>query len=136
DVIRQHGAAAAVIWRVRNGTLVRDRVVGDDRDCLSDADGVDAMVQWSMSEGLAQLGPDGDAPRAAITPLALPGEEANGALGLLFAQPFTGDRGELKRWLMRHGAHLRLLDELLGVRHELAKTNKRIRTILRDIQQW
>ena len=136
DVIRQHGAAAAVLWRSDRGVLHRDRVAGDERAVLADADGIGALTSWSMSEGLAQLGPDGDAPRAVVAPLAAVGEVAIGALGLFFTEPYTGDRVALKQWMLRHGARFRLLDELLATRHELARTNKRIRTLLRDVQQW
>jgi diguanylate cyclase (GGDEF)-like protein len=136
DVVRQHGAAAAVLWRSERGVLQRERLVGDATQVIDDTAGIGALTSWSMSEGLAQLGPDGDAPRVVVAPLALPGEEATGALGLFFAEPISGDRVALKQWMVRHGARLRLLNELLSARHELARTNRRIRTILRDVQQW
>ena len=135
DIVAQHGASAAGIWRERDGKMILGEVAGD----RSLADGMDfvlqSMLSWSMREGVVHLGPDGDAPLAAVAPLGAVDGRPAGAIALLFDQAFRGDRYALKGWVRRHGEHAGLLRELLRTHGELARTNKRTRGMLRELRK-
>jgi diguanylate cyclase (GGDEF)-like protein len=135
DIIAQHGASAAGIWRGREGAMTLTEVVGD----RSIAEGMDHVLQpmlaWSMREEVVHLGPDGDAPLAAVAPLGAVEGRPIGALALMFDQTFVGDRHALKGWMRRHGEQIGLILELLRTHGELAKTNKRTRGMLRELRK-
>ncbi len=136
DIRLQHGAHTVAIWRMVDGTLGVDRVSGDPHELAELGAAVPRLAQWSMRERIVVFGPDGEAPRCVVAPIALPGEEASGAVIVVFAAPFTGERSALKPWMLRHGIRIQLLEELLAARHELARTNRRVRHILREVAQW
>lgn len=136
DLRAQYGAAAVVVWRFGETYLVPDFVVGNE--ALVDLMGprLQPMLAWSAKEGVAHLGPDGDVPVAGVAPLGPPEEHPTGALAILFSEPFTGDRAQLKRQLLRHGHRVGLITELVRTHDELAKMNKRTRELLRETQSW
>ncbi len=136
DARAQHEAVAAAVWRGRSGRLELDVVAGDRRRVEAFEGELMPMLEWSEREGLAHLGPDGDAPFAAVAPLGGRDARPSGAFVLIFAEPFRGDRAALKRWVTRHGARVGVISELVRTHGELAKTNKRTRTLLRETQNW
>jgi diguanylate cyclase (GGDEF)-like protein len=136
DIISQHGATAAAVWRVRDGTLVREMIAGDKGALDSLEPGLEPMLAWSAAEGVVHTGPDGDAPRALVAPFGVSGERPVGALALVFADAVTGDRTQLKAWLARHAERLSVISELVRTHDELAKSNRRTRVLLREAQSW
>ncbi len=136
DIRGQHGSQAVATWRSVDGAGELDRICGEPGAMDDLGDALRRLVRWSMGERMVVFGPDGDAPRVVVAPIALAGERAEGALIMVFDAPFDGDRALLKQWMLRHGTRIRLLDELLVARHELARTNRRVRHILREVAQW
>ena len=116
DVRTQHGALAAAIWGFRDGLLTLDLIAGDRALVSASEQTLEPLLAWSAREGVAQLGPDGDAPVAAVAPVGVRGGPRAGSIALLFDRPFTGDRANLKHWMLRHGRRIGLVAELVRPR--------------------
>jgi diguanylate cyclase (GGDEF)-like protein len=142
DVVTHHHAQAGAIWKLQGQDLTMEVVVGDRSLIGATEPSLRPLIEWTAREGFVQLGPDGDAPIAAIAPLLggapTSGRDAraSGAVALIFAEPYRGDRAELKRWMHRYGERFARVGELVRTHDELAKTNKRTRTLLRETQNW
>jgi diguanylate cyclase (GGDEF)-like protein len=136
DIRLQHGARSVVIWREVDGAGHVDRLCGDAAVVDEIGDAMPRLVQWAMAEHIVVFGPDGELPSCVVAPIAMDAEHAEAALVVVFEAPFVGARPPLKQWMLRHGRRIRLLDELLVARHELARTNRRVRHILREVAQW
>lgn len=136
DLRVHYGAAAVAVWRATESGLVPDFVVGNEALVDLMEPRLQPLLAWSAQEGVAQLGPDGDVPVAGVAPLGAAGQRAPGALAILFAEPFAGDRAQLKRQLLRHGERVGVITELVRTHDELAKMNKRTRELLRETQNW
>ncbi|HYV97131.1 MAG TPA: sensor domain-containing diguanylate cyclase [Gemmatimonadaceae bacterium] len=137
DDLRQRvEARTAVVWRLRGEDLVLDAIAGDRAIIDELAPALAPMLAWTARERVAQLGPDGDAPRAALAPLIGVDGNAAGVIGALFAAPVKEGRAELKRVLQQAGDRVGVTSELVRTHAELAKTNKRTRMLLRETQNW
>jgi diguanylate cyclase (GGDEF)-like protein len=136
DARTQFGARAGALWRARRDHLDLDLTVGDRELVDAMVPSISALLEWSAREGVAHLGPDGDAPQAAVAPLSGVDGNSVGAVALLFDSPIKGDRGEIKRALQRCGQRLGIVTELVRTHAELAKTNRRTRMLLRETQNW
>ena len=136
DIVVQHEARAAAVWRYRAGALVREMHAGDAATVVGLENALQPMLAWSAAEGVVHSGPDGDAPVAIVAPLGVSGDRPTGAMALMFAAPISGDKADLKSWLARHAERMELIAELVRTHNELAKTNRRTRVLLRETQSW
>jgi hypothetical protein len=136
DVVAQHTATGAAVWRLRDGVLVREMSAGNLVAIDEMEPALLPLLSWSAREGVVHLGPDGDTPRAVVAPLGVRNERPTGAVAILFDEPFNGDRSVVKQWLMRHAERIELIAELVRTHEELSKTNRRTRVLLRETQSW
>lgn len=144
DVIRQHGAAEATVWRRTNGEAAPLAVVawtGDgpppaaaEWEAASDR----ALVAWSATERMVAFDRREDEPRLAICPVVFAPDEPTGAVVLLARDRLAASRDALRDWLPRHAAHVGRLVSLFSARNEMARQSRVTRALLRiarDLQR-
>ena len=146
DVGAQHGADDAMLW-MRGSEGAEFLPVAWNHPGAPPSAGWGTpqqreLVSWAAGEGVVCFdAADGQlvfaAARVALEGVAALGTagEVVGGLVLYSASGIRSPRSELKLWLPRHAERLAQLVELQVTRNEVARANRRMRVLVRSVQE-
>lgn len=146
DVSAQHGSDEAMFW-MRGAEGAPFLAVAWNREGAppSTTWGTaqqHALVAWAGNEGVVTFEGPEEAPVLAAARVALDHVAALGAPGqvvgslvLHASQGIRSAKGDLKLWLPRHAERLAQLVELQVTRNEVARANRRMRVLVRSVQE-
>ena len=146
DVAAQHGADDAMLWMRGDESAPLLGVAwnhpGAPPSAAWGTSQQREIVSWAAQEGVVSFdGADDERVLAAsrvaldhVAALGAPGQVI-GALVLHAAAGIRSSRGDLKLWLPRHAERLAQLVELQVTRNEVARANRRMRVLVRSVQE-
>ena len=142
DVSAQHGADDVVFWLRRETRadfvpMAWNHAGAPPADIAQDR----TLIAWAAAQGIVNFDTAEGQPHfaaariplEAVGGLGTPGE-VEGALVATAAGGIRSIRGELKLWLPRHAERLAQAIDLQVTRNESAKTNKRMRVLVRRVR--
>jgi diguanylate cyclase (GGDEF)-like protein len=146
DVAAQHGADDAMLWMRGEESAPLLAVAWNHSGAPpSTAWGTAQqreLVAWAAQEGVVTFDGSGDehvlaASRVSLDHVAARGAPGQvvGALVLHAAAGIRSSRGDMKLWLPRHAERMAQLVELQVTRNEVARANRRMRVLVRSVQE-